>query len=228
MTPSVLTSQVDAPAGRPWATVAGLFFSLVAPFLEYLVFQGLYGPTQSLTRTALGIAVHLANFMVVVLIVVRAEGNPLASIGVRPLQWSTIPLGLAAGVLFTIVAGVLASLLKLNSDAVYVGYLQSLPFVVRVLLVVTAGVFEETLYRGYALERFASMWGSKWLAAIATLALFTVMHVPAVGWAHLLPVAIMGSLVTLLYLWKRNLLVNVVAHTTIDAIGLLVAPLFSH
>ncbi len=224
----MLTSQVIAPARRPWATVAGLFFALVSPFLEYLLFRGLYGPTQSLTRTALGISVHWVNFFVVVLIVVSAEGNPLASIGVRPLRGSTIPLGLAAGVIFTVVTGALASLLKLNSDAIYVGYLQSLPFVVRVLLVVTAGVFEETLYRGYALERLASLCGSKWLAAIVTLALFTVMHVPAVGWTHLLPVAIMGSLVTLLYLWKRNLVVNAVAHVTVDAIGLLVAPLFSH
>jgi membrane protease YdiL (CAAX protease family) len=51
------------------------------------------------------------------------------------------------------------------------------------LLVVTAGVFEETLYRGYALERLSSLWGSQWLAATATLALFTLMHAPAVGWA---------------------------------------------
>ena len=72
------------------------------------------------------------------------------------------------------------------------------------------------------------MWGSKWLAAAATLVLFTLMHVPAVGWAHLLTVGIVGGLVTMLYLWRRNLLVNVVAHATIDAVGLLVAPLLTH
>jgi membrane protease YdiL (CAAX protease family) len=167
---------------------------------------------------------HWANFLAVIAIVVGGERRPFASIGVRPLRWWTIPLGLGAGVLFTVVTGILASLFTLKSDTVYAGYLQSLPFVVRVLVVLTAGVFEETLYRGYALERLAAMWGSRWLAAAATLAVFTIMHVPAVGWAHLLPVAIMGGLVTLLYLWRRNLVVNMVAHVTVDAIGLLLAP----
>ena len=57
--------------------------------------------------------------------------------------------------------------------------------------VITAGVFEETAFRGYALERLAPY---------------------------------VGGLVTLLYLWRRDLLLNMIAHSTIDAIGLIVVP----
>jgi uncharacterized protein len=95
---------------------------------------------------------------------------------------------------------------------------------VRVLLVITAGVYEETLYRGYALERLSRYFGGKWIAAAITLALFTVAHASAVGAAQLAPIMIVAALVTLLYLWRRDLLLNMVAHSTIDAIGLLVIP----
>jgi membrane protease YdiL (CAAX protease family) len=89
----------------------------------------------------------------------------------------------------------------------------------------TAGVFEETLYRGYALERLTMIWGSKWAAAVVTVALFTLAHLPVVGIAHLLPVGIVSVFVTLLYLWRRDLILNMAAHATIDAIGLLLAPI---
>jgi uncharacterized protein len=223
-----LTDEAIDRHRSPWATPAGLFFALVAPFLTYLLLQKLYGAVQSPARTALSLGLHWINFAAVIFIVTRAEQRSVTSIGLRAFRWWTIPLGLAAGVLITVLAGFLARILRLSADTAYVGYLQSLPFTVRVLLGVTAGVFEETLYRGYALERLSSMLRSKWLAALATLVLFTVMHVPAVGWAHLLPVAIVGSLVTLLYLWRRDLLVNVVTHMTIDAFGLLIAPLLGH
>jgi membrane protease YdiL (CAAX protease family) len=124
-----------------------------------------------------------------------------------------------------VLAGVLVSALGLIPDTQFAAYLQSLPFITRLLLVLTAGVFEETLYRGYAVERLTMIWGSKWAAAAATVALFTLAHLPAVGAAHLLPVGIVSVFVTLLYLWRRDLILNMTAHATIDAIALLLAPI---
>jgi membrane protease YdiL (CAAX protease family) len=65
------------------------------------------------------------------------------------------------------------------------------------------------------------------LPAGVTVVLFTLAHVPAVGFDHLLPVAIVSVFVTLLYLWRRDLILNMVAHATIDAIGLLLAPILA-
>ena len=90
--------------------------------------------------------------------------------------------------------------------------------------VITAGVFEETAFRGYALERLAPYVGGRWAAATLTLVLFALAHASAVGTAHLPPILIVGGLVTLLYLWRRDLLLNMIAHSTIDAIGLIVVP----
>jgi membrane protease YdiL (CAAX protease family) len=208
-------------------TLAGLAIALLLPFLTYAGGQWAFGSEQSDERVAAGLVVHWLTFAAIVALVLYAERLPLSSIGVRPFRWWTIPAGVLAGVVMTIATGVLVRILRLEPDVEYAAYLQSLPFITRVLLVITAGVFEETVYRGYALERLASIFGNRWLAALVTVTLFTLAHAPAVGFAHLLPIAIVSVFVTLLYLWRRDLILNMVTHTSIDAIGLLLAPLLS-
>jgi membrane protease YdiL (CAAX protease family) len=44
----------------------------------------------------------------------------------------------------------------------------------------------------------------------------------------MIPVFLIGVLVTLLYLWRRSLMVNIMAHITIDGIGFLLVPLLVH
>jgi uncharacterized protein len=210
------------------ATSAGLFVALIVPFLTFAAGRIVFGEEQSQARVVSGLVIHWINLAALIAIVVFGERRSLASIGLRPIRWWTIPAGLLAGVAITFLSGTLVTALRLSPDVQFVTYLQSLPFVTRLLLALTAGVFEETLYRGYALERLTMIWGNKWVAAVVTVALFTLAHLPVVGIAHLLPVGIVSVFVTLLYLWRRDLILNMAAHATIDAIGLLLAPLIGH
>jgi uncharacterized protein len=210
------------------ATSTGLFVALVGPVLTYVAGEAFFGAEQASARVLFGLVFHWGNLAALVAIVLWWEHQPTGSVGLRPVRWWTIPAGLLAGVAITAVSSLLVGVLRLSADTEYVSYLQSLPFIIRVLLVVTAGVFEETLYRGYALERLTALGGSKWLAGIATVAVFTLAHIPAVGISHVMPVGIVSIFVTLLYLWRRDLVLNMVAHTTIDAVGLLLAPLAGH
>ncbi len=207
------------------ATGTGLFVALIVPFLTFAAGRIVFGEEQSQARVVSGLVIHWVNLAALIAIVVFGERQPLASIGLRPIRWWTIPAGLFAGVAITFLSGTLVNALRLSPDVQFVTYLQSLPFVTRLLLALTAGVFEETLYRGYALERLTMIWGNKWVAAVVTVALFTLAHLPVVGIAHLLPVGIVSVFVTLLYMWRRDLILNMAAHATIDAIGLLLAPL---
>ncbi|MDP9089459.1 MAG: CPBP family intramembrane metalloprotease [Pseudomonadota bacterium] len=210
------------------ATFTGLFVALVVPFLTFVAGQAFFGAELSSARVFFGLAFHWISLAALVAIVLWWERRPLQSIGLRLVRWWTIPAGLLAGIAIMILSGSLVSVLRLSLDANFVSYMQSLPFLIRALVVVTAGMFEETLYRGYALERLTTIWGSKWLAGMATVAVFTLAHLPTVGISHLLPVVIISILVTLLYLWRRDLILNMVAHSTIDAVGLLLAPIARH
>ena len=131
---------------------------------------------------------------------------------------------MVAGAVILAVSGVLIGVLHLSSDTRFAGYLLSQPWPIRLLLVVTAGVFEETAYRGYALERLTPLLRSKWLAGGVTVLCFAFAHLPAVGLDHVLPVLIVSIFVTLLYLWRRDLVLNMIAHSTVDAISLLIVP----
>jgi membrane protease YdiL (CAAX protease family) len=215
------------PRRPPTATYVGLGVALLLPLLTNLIVAYLLGATPSRALVAVGLAIHWATFALLLVIVMLWEREPLASIGWRSPRWFTLPLGIVVGVAIAIVSGFVSKRLGLKSDTHFVAFLQSLPLVLRVALVITAGVFEETLYRGYGLERLAKYFGGKWVAAALTLVLFTFAHVSAVGVAQLAPIVIVSALVTLLYLWRRDLLLNMVAHATIDAIGLLVVPAFA-
>jgi membrane protease YdiL (CAAX protease family) len=210
------------------ATAVGLLLALAGPPLASVV-ADLQGAEQTPARIGWGVVIHWINLAAVVWVVLRVERQTLASIGLRPFRWWTIPLGLVAGIVATVVTGYLAQFLAPGGGASsFVATLLSLPFATRLLLVITAGVFEETLYRGYAFERLASWLNSKWAAAGVTVVLFTLGHAPAVGLDHLAPILLISSLITLLYLWRRDLVVNMVAHATVDAIALLVGPALGH
>lgn len=219
-----MTTELTSNSSARWTTAAGLCLALIVPVLPPFVGWLAGGIELSTTRLWWGVLVHWLIFGALVGWVVLLERQPLASIGVRPLRWWTLPLGLAAGTLILVFSGILISFLHLSGDSRFAQYLASQTWPTRLALVITAGVFEETAYRGYALERLTSILGNKWLAGAVTVLCFAFAHIPAVGLNHILPVLIVSIFITLLYLWRRNLGLNMIAHATVDAISLFVIP----
>jgi uncharacterized protein len=207
-----------------WITVVGLCIALIVPVVPPLIGWLADWAELSTPRLYWGLVVHWCIFAAVVAWVLLMERQTFASIGVRPFRWWTVPLGVVAGVVILGVSGVLISVLHFSADTQFAGYLLSQSWQTRLMLVITAGVFEETAYRGYALERLTAALGSKWLAGSVTILCFVFAHIPAVGMAHILPVLIISVFITLLYLWRRDLVLNMIAHATVDALSLLVLP----
>ncbi len=218
-------------ASKPWwlpaATLVGLGVALLSPLLTNFIVTHVFGAALSREFVAIGLVIHWVTWMALLIIVRLWEKEPLQSIGWRQPRWSTLLYGIVAGVIITFVSGLVVQGLGLRSDKHFLAFLLSQSLVVRVMLVITAGGFEETLYRGYGIERLSRYFGGKHVAAAISLAFFTLAHASSVGTAALLPILIVASLVTILYLWRRDLLLNMVAHTTIDAMGLLVIPALS-
>ena len=157
--------------------------------------------------------------------VLRVERRPLASIGLRKPTWRTLVWGLAGAI--ATIAGiamiylVLIPSLKLPSDDVQTQSIIALPLWFRCLLITRATIFEELLYRGFAIERLTELTHARWLAATLSLAAFTYAHLSYWGWTHLLVAGLGGLVLTALYLWRRDLVATMIAHFMTDAIGFL-------
>ena len=156
--------------------------------------------------------------------VLRVERLPLTSIGLRRPTWMTVVSGV--GLLF-ISSFVLAPLTEplqkaIGTERVQAGVdqLAALPMWFRVVVGVTAGVVEELCYRGYAVERLATITRRRWLGGLIAALVFGLVHVPGWGWGFALTADLpFGLLATAFYLWRRDLVANMLTHST----GLVIA-----
>ena len=208
-------------------TALGLVLALGGPLLlASPLVQPLYARAGAGAAAAGQLA--LCGLAVVVLLVLRfGEGASLAAIGlVRPTILSVATgLGIGVGV-FVALAAVVIGLSRLglfdNAKASEVVLDWPLPF--RIAVAAAAGVIEETLYRGYAIERMTAITGRRWLAAFLALAGFALAHVPFWGWSGIATPLVGGLFFTGVYLWRRDLIACIVAHSTIDLIGIVLVP----
>ncbi len=165
----------------------------------------------------------------VCLIIRRGEKLPFSSIGLGTLRWSK---SLGWGVVLTvgiIVFGSIADLIAVLTHYQpneFARQLTRLPVWLLTLTCVRAGVGEELFYRGYAIERLQALGlGRFWAAAIPIL-IFSVGHWTS-GWQNVVTAFIVGSVLAAFYLWRRDLLANMIAHFLVDFIGVVVPRLFS-
>jgi len=93
-----------------------------------------------------------------------------------------------------------------------------LPLWVCILIVFRAGIVEELFYRGYAIERLRAMGAGRFVSAALPLFLFAVGHYVG-AWIDVLQPLVLGGILTGFYLWRRDLVANILAHTLVDLIG---------
>ena len=157
--------------------------------------------------------------------ILLVERRYISSIGLKRPTWKSIAFGIAAGVL--LVAGFMAIFtvvmpalhLKMNQSAM--AGLMHTPLWFRFILVLRAAVFEEIAYRGYSIERMQELSRSRVFAFLFSVAAFTYAHAGYWGWASLLIPAFGGIVLAGLYLWRRDLSCNMIAHFIADGAGFL-------
>ena len=169
-----------------------------------------------------------ALVVLLLLYVRRAELRPLTSIGFRKPGVGNILIGIVAGiVLLAGLAGiyfVLFPAFHFKEDpqvAQAMSQMLAKPHWWRLTLILRGAIAEEILFRGYAIERLRELTGSLRIAGILSCTVCALEHVGVWGWGHLLIAGSAGVILTLLYIWRRNLWVNMIAHFVPDAIGLL-------
>lgn len=163
--------------------------------------------------------------VVVILYVLLVERRPLSSVGYRRFGFCSFLIGIVAGIL--LVAGIpliyffVFPLLHLKMNTAEMQSLGSTPFWYRFALVTRAAVAEELLFRGYPITRIEELTGSRWLAGVVSWAAFTIAHLSSWGWAQLVIAGYGGVVLTILFIWRRNLWVNMIAHWIGDGAGFL-------
>jgi membrane protease YdiL (CAAX protease family) len=210
------------------STLVGLVVALILPsILIYSFPQRMDFFSQTIIKECILWTLAAA----VLSIVVYWEKQPLSSIGLIKPTWKSLRLGIVSFIALSIVYGLVALLQQiLGISGVEPGMtrLLTLPLWLRLLLVFRAAVVEEILYRGYPIERIAWLSGSRLLGAMITLIVFSLMHLPFWGAGHLLVVAGGGAVLTAVFVWKRDLNVNFLAHFLADLVGIIIVPLVHH
>jgi len=78
-------------------------------------------------------------------------------------------------------------------------------------LALTAGFVEEFVFRGYIQRQCQALCGNTVVASILQLIIFSQGHLYQ-GWIRLVPVVLIGVVLTIVALWRKSLIPGMVAH----------------
>jgi hypothetical protein len=81
----------------------------------------------------------------------------------------------------------------------------------------SAGFVEEFVFRGYLQKQLQALFGNTLVASVLQVALFTQGHLYQ-GMARLIPVALIGAVLTAVALWRKSLIPGMIAHGVGDSI----------
>jgi membrane protease YdiL (CAAX protease family) len=188
----------------------------------------LLGRPDSIVTKVLEQAVLWLLLAVVLGVVLLWEREPLTSLWLQPFHWESLAWGLLlAGVMVYVVFPLRLWLVRVSGLPGFQGGLEkvlALPIWFRVVAVVTAGVVEETMFHGYVLTRLGALMGSYWLGALVLVPTFSLVHLPFWGWGVVLSLLPSSAVGAAFFIWKQDLLAMVVAHTAVNAMGLIFRP----
>ncbi len=209
--------------------IGGLCIALAGPPVLSGPLAPLLGDPAVLATRVLGQVVLWSLCALVISITLWWERQPLSSLGLRsPTSHTLVWAIITAATLIYLAAPAAVRLCERFGSSAFETALSRLriePSWFLAFAAVTGGVVEETLYRGYSLERLSAISGHRWLGALLSLAAFALAHVPFWGPAPALAALIPGFVLTVLYLWRRDLIANMVAHAVTNVV--LLVPLAS-
>jgi membrane protease YdiL (CAAX protease family) len=205
----------------------GLFVALIVPILFSSVLRFIHAAARLPFDANLAwvVAFEWAAALAVLALVRVHEHLPFTSLGLHRLRWGDIGWGILfwiIGLLAFVVTLPLAQAVGVRSATLT--ELARIPLALRIALPLTAGVCEEILFRGYAIERLTALFGSKWIAAALSLICFSAYHIAGFGLGGALQIAAWSVVVTSLYLWKRSLPACILMHILNDGYAYIVLP----
>jgi uncharacterized protein len=222
----LITDQVAASGKSARIPQKGPVSALLVMIILQLPIGGFLIPGDTFRAQVGREGIYWALTVLLIAYILIVERRPLSSIGLSRPTWKSFVFGIVGAVVM--VAGMAAiymviyPALGLSATEATTTAIKSTPLWFRIILILRAAVFEEIFYRGFVIERLTELTRLRWLAALISLAAFTLAHLSGWGWAHLMIAGFGGLVLTALYLLRRDLASNMVAHFLTDAVGFLV------
>ena len=220
-----MSDKAAPPAKVSRASWIGLFLSLFA-FLVIRQTIFYFAPTLTTGSAIVKETLLWMSAVALLIIIRRGERLPFSSIGLGASRWwKSILWGLVIAVVSGVVGGVLAALTGYGHGPGSAAF-EKLPLWLITLIVLRAGVVEELFYRGYAIERLQAV-GLKpvWAAGIP-LIIFAFGHWTG-GVANIVIALVLGAILAAFYLWRRDLVANMIGHFMVDFVANVLPVLFA-
>jgi uncharacterized protein len=222
---------------RDFATFPHAFIRGISTLLGFALGFALAGPAIVAVvgdgaNAASLFLVHILRVTAIALIVLVAlwmarhvDGLTWGKLGFEGVSWSSVPIGCGLTIFFIATfAYWMVAKLQMGTFDTGLMKLSGLPTWYLVVAVLVVASSEELLYRAYAVERLAIMIGSRRAAGALSVLAFGLAHVPLWGLGPALTTLLSGAMLTLIYLWRRDILALIIAHVATDPYGIVIAP----
>jgi membrane protease YdiL (CAAX protease family) len=220
-----MTKQGSVTTKIPSATWAGLLLALFAMVVIRHAFV-LLVPEITFASAILKETLIWASAAALLIIVRCCERLSFRSIGLDICRWwKSIAWGFLIAIVSAAVVGSLAYLTGYGHGPGSAAF-EKLPLWLITLIVFRAGVVEELFYRGYAIERLQMVGLGRFWSVTIPLVIFSLGHWSG-GAANILIAFAAGITLTGFYLWRRDLVANMIGHGLVDFVANVVPRLFS-
>jgi membrane protease YdiL (CAAX protease family) len=170
-------------------------------------------------------ALYWTSAVALLVIIRRGEHLSLRSIGLGTARWwASILWGFVIAVVSAAVGG-LAHLTGYGHGPGSAAF-EKLPLWLITLIVFRAGVVEELFYRGYAIERLRMIGLGPFWSVTIPLVIFSLGHWSG-GAANVLIALAAGAILTGFYLWRRDLVANMIGYGLVDFVANVLPRLFA-
>ncbi len=203
-------------------TLAGLALSIFG-YLFVLVFSSLSCISKSFSEQNLSIMglILIWVLVAVLLVLIRiGEKRPLSSVGFKAISGREVLLAIGVGVFLSITVplfALLASQVVPSNGNDINEVVSNTSWMLILFSILTAGITEEIVFRGYVIERMHEITNRNWLGVLVSIIAFVLPHTISWNMTHVIAVVLpLGLILTGLYIWRRNIIFNMIVHIVID------------
>jgi membrane protease YdiL (CAAX protease family) len=219
------SNQPSVPIKISRATWVGLAISLFAMVAIRQVIA-FFVPETTFASALLKESLIWVSALALIVIIRRGEHLQLRSIGLGTTRWwKSILWGFIIAIVLAVVLGALAHLTGYGHGPGSAAF-EKLPLWLITAIVFRAGVVEELFYRGYAIERLQMIGLGRYWSIAIPLVIFSLGHWSG-GAANILIAFAAGLILTGFYLWRRDLVANMICHGLVDFVANVLPKLFS-